>query len=206
MTGEAVRMSSQLRLEWVDPTTLSPNPRNWRRHPKAQRDALEEVLSEVGWAGALLYNEATGRLIDGHLRLDVMRDSGEPVPVLIGSWTEEQERVILATLDPIAAMAEADAEKVRELLDGIGEQSAAVQAVIDSLAEEAGIVLGPEPPEDPGAQIDRAEELREKWGVREGQLWELGEHRLICGDCTDHAVVARVMGREKARMIFADPP
>jgi DNA modification methylase len=48
-------------------------------------------------------------------------------------------------------------------------------------------------PVDAEPQIDKAEELRQKWGVETGQLWQLGEHRLICGDCTDKAVVERVM-------------
>jgi len=62
-----------------------------------------------------------------------------------------------------------------------------------------------EPPEDVEPQIDKAEELREKWGVESGQLWKLGEHRLICGDCTDRAVVERVMGGEKAETLIFDP-
>jgi len=61
-------------------------------------------------------------------------------------------------------------------------------------------------PEDVEPQIDKAEELREKWGVESGQLWQLGEHRLICGDCTDKAVVERVMGGEKAELAITDPP
>jgi DNA modification methylase len=64
----------------------------------------------------------------------------------------------------------------------------------------------PDPPEDAEPQIDRAEELREIWGVETGQLWQLGEHRLICGDCTDKAVVERVMQGERADMVFTDPP
>jgi DNA modification methylase len=72
--------------------------------------------------------------------------------------------------------------------------------------ELTGLDFGGEKPEDPGAQIDKAEELREKWGVCLGQLWQLGEHRLICGDCTDKAVVERVMQGEKAQVIFTDPP
>jgi len=63
-----------------------------------------------------------------------------------------------------------------------------------------------EPPEDVEPQIDKAEELREKWGVESGQLWKLGEHRLICGDCTDRAVVERVMGGEVAGLTITDPP
>lgn len=61
-------------------------------------------------------------------------------------------------------------------------------------------------PVDAEPQIDRAEELRQKWQVETGQLWQLGEHRLICGDCTDAATVARVMGGERADMVFTDPP
>ena len=63
-----------------------------------------------------------------------------------------------------------------------------------------------DPAEDPGPQVDRAEELREKWDVHPGQLWQLGEHRLICGDCTDPAVVERVMGGERAALCVTDPP
>lgn len=60
--------------------------------------------------------------------------------------------------------------------------------------------------DDPGARINRAEELREKWSVELGQLWQLGEHRIICGDSTDRAVVERLMGGEKANALVTDPP
>jgi len=61
-------------------------------------------------------------------------------------------------------------------------------------------------PEDVEPQIDKAEELREKWQVQTGQLWQLGAHRLICGDCTDKAVVEKVMGGDRADCILTDPP
>lgn len=59
---------------------------------------------------------------------------------------------------------------------------------------------------DGGGQVDRAEELRQKWSVEAGQLWQLGEHMLICGDCTDAEVVARVMDGEKADCAITSPP
>lgn len=92
-----------LKLEYRKASELEMNPKNWRRHPKRQREALGKILDQVGWAGAVLYNETTGRLIDGHLRRELA--GNELVPVLIGQWTEEQEQLILATLDPIGAMA-----------------------------------------------------------------------------------------------------
>jgi DNA modification methylase len=60
--------------------------------------------------------------------------------------------------------------------------------------------------DDPGAQVDKAAELQAKWGTATGQLWQLGDHRLICGDCTDSQVVARVMDGEKAALMVTDPP
>ena len=59
---------------------------------------------------------------------------------------------------------------------------------------------------DTEPQVDRAAELRQKWDVESGQMWQLGDHRIICGDCTDAEVVARVMGGEKAALCFTSPP
>ncbi len=59
---------------------------------------------------------------------------------------------------------------------------------------------------DTPPDIDKAEELRKEWHTETGQLWKLGKHRLICGDCTDPDVVARLMGGEKAVLLHADPP
>lgn len=92
---------NSLRLEWRDPSDLAENPRNWRRHPESQVAALSDILEEVGWAGAFLFNERTDRLIDGHARRKVaMQQGSKKVPVLIGSWDEATEAKILATLDP----------------------------------------------------------------------------------------------------------
>ena len=62
-----------LRLEWMYAEELDDNPRNWRLHPYAQEMSLRDAKQEVGWAGALLYNERTKRLIDGHLRKKIAR-------------------------------------------------------------------------------------------------------------------------------------
>jgi DNA modification methylase len=99
-----------------------------------------------------------------------------------------------------------DAVVVEDLLNEIKQDEGELDSYLESLAKDTGAMIGDEPPEDAGAQIDKAEELRVKWGVELGQLWQLGEHRLICGDCTDKAVVDRVMGGEKADISVTDPP
>jgi len=125
-----------LRLEWIEAGSLKANPANWRRHGEAQISALKATMAEVGWAGALLYNERTGRLIDGHAR----KDSVEPetaVPVLVGNWTHGQERRILASLDPLTGMAEADEQALAELLEQVDLSGPELGGLAEALAEMA---------------------------------------------------------------------
>lgn len=200
-----------LRLEYLDPAELTANPLNWRTHPESQKRALKDAIAEVGWAGALLYNERTKRLIDGHARKDEF--AGEKVPVLIGSWTEAQERQILATLDPLAAMAGTDAEKLGALLKEFHTDSQAIQAMLGDLADEAGIDEPAKDKLDDVAPIDQAGELQKKWRTKTGQLWLIPSkslngrsHRLLCGDSTSAADVERVMGGKKVALVATDPP
>ena len=65
-----------VRMETVDPSTLKPNPRNWRQHPNAQRSALVEVLGGVGWVDTVMVNVNTGNIVDGHLRRDEAQKVG----------------------------------------------------------------------------------------------------------------------------------
>ena len=127
-----------LRLEWVDPGTLAENPDNWRTHPTGQMAALGQVLAdpEIGWAGVLLFNEKTGRLIDGHARRKAAIARGDKaVPVVIGNWSAEAERKILLTLDPLAGMATADTSKLQELLDEVTFESEELNSLADGLAK-----------------------------------------------------------------------
>jgi hypothetical protein len=134
-----------LRLVYLKPSDLIANQMNWRTHPETQSVALSDVVSEVGWAGACLLNERTGRLIDGHLRKRIGIERGDkPIPVLVGRWTEEQERKILATLDPLSALAVADSGKLDALLASISTDSPAVRALLDVLKTPEGV--DPEPP------------------------------------------------------------
>lgn len=151
--------------------------------------------------------EGSGHLVDGHARVMLADRNGETE--ILAVWvdlSEEEESLILATLDPLAAMAGVDAEKLDELLREVSTGDTALQAMLADLAESAGILNKPTVAEDPGAQIDRAEELRQKWGTERGQLWEIGRHRLLCGDSTSTDDVARLVGGERAGAVVTDPP
>jgi len=196
-----------LRLEYRSPAELAENPLNWRRHPDTQLSALSDVITEVGWAGACLFNERTGRLIDGHARRKVAIEQGcEKVPVLVGDWSEADEAKILATLDPLAAMAEADAAALDALLRDVQTGSQAVADMLTGLATEAGVI-----PKDvtPGAGGDEFDATPEEGPTRTavGEVWVIGgKHRLIVGDNTAPENVRRLMDGKTVGLCFTSPP
>ena len=111
-------------LEYVSTKELRANEKNFRRHPQAQSDALKGVLEQVGIAGALLaYRGENGlTLIDGHLRKDA---APQTWPVLVLDVTPDEAALLLATHDPIAAMAQSDAAALDALLRNVSTDSAA---------------------------------------------------------------------------------
>lgn len=127
-------------LRRVKASELLPNPKNWRTHPVAQQDALKGILAEVGFAGAVLVRELDDgslMLIDGHMRAETTHD--QEIPVLILDVDEAESDKLLATFDPIAAMAESDAHALDALLRNVDTGSEALQKMLAELAEGAGL-------------------------------------------------------------------
>lgn len=135
----APRLQDRIKeLRRVPGSELRANPLNYRRHPQAQRSALAGILQKVGIAAALIARDTPEGLllIDGHLRAEDYGDVEWPVLVL--DVTEEEAELLLATLDPLAALAETDDTALAALLAGLGDEEAALA----SLVEEAGIIPG----------------------------------------------------------------
>jgi len=104
-------------LRRVKASDLRPNSKNWRLHPDAQKGALQSVLQEIGFVGALIAREVDGKLelIDGHMRADVAADS--EVPVLVVDLNDDEVAKVLATYDPLSGMALIDDGKLGSLID-----------------------------------------------------------------------------------------
>ena len=169
-------------LEEHKPEEIADHPYQWRSHGDHQRAAIRGVLDEVGIAGALLVYEsdATGQLtaIDGHLRKGLDPDVAWPCLVL--DVNDAEAAKLLATVDPIAALAGAEAEALEALLATMETEDEALQKMLEELAENAGIV--PELAPAPEAQMDRAAELQEKWQTATGQVWGMGAYT-VCPKC-----------------------
>jgi DNA modification methylase len=198
-------------LRRVKASELRRNPRNWRTHPAAQARALRGLLNEIGYADALIARELPDgqlQLIDGHLRAETTPH--KEVPVLVLDVTEEEADKLLLTLDPLAAMAESDTSRIKALLETVRSDDAAVQELFRRTAgERLWRTLHPQEIDEVEVAPERAEELKAQWGTESGQLWKIGDHRLVCGDCTDKAVIARLWDHADAcrlRLVWTDAP
>ena len=200
----AMQIRNRVReLRRVRAGDLVPNPKNWRAHPKAQQDALRGILAEVGYADALLARElpdGTLMLVDGHLRAETTPE--QEVPVLVLDLNEAEADKLLLSLDPLAALAETNAVALDALLREVDTGSEGLQQMYADLAEAAELyqddakeIVEDEVPEPPADPI-----------TKPGDLWLLGDHRLLCGDSTKADDVERLMAGAKADLCFTSPP
>jgi ParB-like chromosome segregation protein Spo0J len=119
----------------VAPDELVANPSNPRRHPAPQRAALRGSLDSVGWVAQATLNVRTGNLVDGHARLEEALRRHEPtIPVTFVDLSPDEERLVIATLDPIGAMATLDSAKLDELLAALAPDNDALVGLLDDLA------------------------------------------------------------------------
>jgi DNA modification methylase len=178
---------------------LRPNPLNWRKHPQAQRDALRGILTEVGYADALIARQTEDgvlELIDGHLRAETTPDM--EVPVLVLDVTKEEADKLLASLDPIATMAEKDEDAIRAILAGVKIDNEALASLFEGLVEpelEEGLTDPDVVPEPPAVTV-----------TKPGDLYHLGAHRLLCGDSSKAEDVDRLLDGAPIHLVNTDPP
>lgn len=196
---------------------------NANKHTERGIAALDNSIKRDGWIGAVTV-AADGETFDGSARLEALADampSAEPIivesdgtrPVIVrrtdipDTDDPRAKRLgvaanVIAHMDyapdgDILAMIAADDDAVARL---IRQDEASEEAVKAALADGLFGDGDAEP------QIDRAAELNEKWQVKRGDLWRIGDHRLLCGDSTKREDVERVMQGEKAALCFTSPP
>jgi ParB-like chromosome segregation protein Spo0J len=120
----------------VDPAQLLANPKNFRRHTKAQKDAFRGLVAQVGYIDPVLAQDGTDVVIDGHLRVEVALEDGiATVPVDYYAGTQAESDLILATKDPLAAMAYHDAQALDALMRELVVDDPAVVAMLADLSD-----------------------------------------------------------------------
>ena len=204
-TTGLVALADRIELWPLD--RLRPYERNPRTHSEAQVDQIAASMVEFGWTNPVLVDEQGG-ILAGHGRLLAARRLGlAEVPVIrFEHLSEAQKRAYLIADNQLALQAGWSEELLAaELawlrdesfdLDLIGFDATELERLLaiadgDAVSDDAEDEV-PEPPEEPVS--------------KPGDLWVLGNHRLLCGDATVLADVERVLGGQLADMTFCDPP
>lgn len=162
---------------------LLANPHNFRRHPNVQREALRGSLSELGVIAPVIVNQVTGHLVDGHARVEEYLSAGvQDVPVIYVELSEEEEKLAIAVLDPIGAMAVNDHRALNAILDAVDSDNAGLVDLLDDLRRQAAAYQPELDPELRGddvtdEDVDAARRRMEQDGDRAEQS------RVLCPHC-----------------------
>ena len=197
------------RITMMNVRNLRPNKRNPRTHSKKQIRQIANSILRFKWTYPILADQ-NGEIICGHGRWQAGIELGlKKVPVILMAGLSDVEKRALALADNKIA---SNAGWNREILAAeLGELATLLPdfnldleitgfepAEIDGLVADFG-----DSGQDP---VDLPVKVADQSVSRKGDLWQFGPHRLLCGDACDESCLAALMGRDRAAMIFADPP
>ena len=202
-----------LTVEYRKVEALIPYARNPRTHSDAQVAKIAASIVEFGWTNPILVDGTSG-IIAGHGRLAAARKLGlAEVPVIeLAHLTAAQKRALVIADNRLALDAGWDEELLTLELAELSEAGYDLALTGFEDAEIEELAIGQETEDDTDAyaeEQDAADEVPDVPAVavsRSGDVWALGQHRLICGDATDRAVVAALMEGDTARLCFTSPP
>ena len=196
-----------MEIKTIEITKINPvdyNPRKDLQPGDSEYEKLKKSLAEFDCVEPLIWNEATGNLVGGHQRLKVLKEMGrKEVEVSVVRLDEQREKALNLALNKISG--EWDMPLLKDLLEEIntGAFDIEITGFDDKEIEElmTQFHVAGEGLTDDDAIPEQVETI-----CKTGDLWQLGNHRLLCGDSTKKEDVARLMGGEKADMVFTDPP
>jgi DNA methylase len=212
--GTSVQWRDRIvRLDRIPAAQLTAHGSNWRVHPQTQQAMLGQLLGTVGMAGALLVYDSVQHggltILDGHMRAGM--DPGQAWPCLVLDVTDEEAALLLATYDPLGAMAGRDQAQLDALLAGLGTVDG-LDSLLASLSPPVGDPAPPAPgtrhpcPPDAGARLEAHKRLHLHYETGPGQVWSCGRHTLLCGDASLPESYAVLLEERQPALCLTDPP
>ena len=195
------------KIEQWPTAKLVPYARNARTHSDAQVAQIAASIAEFGFTNPILAG-SDGVIVAGHGRLAAAQKLGlDAVPVVVlDHLTPTQRRALVIADNRIAENAGWDEELLRVELEGLQDEGFDLDLTgfdADALAE---LIAGDEPDNEGQTDEDAVPEVGETPVSRPGDVWQLGPHRLLCGDATVAESYEALLDGEAVDMVFTDPP
>jgi hypothetical protein len=197
-------------VETLPTSELHPDPNNPRRHSDRQIAQIAASIAKFGFLAPILVDEEN-RVLAGHGRLLAANKLGRPsVPVIrVAHLTAAEKRAYMLADNRLAQLSEWDFGKLKIELDALTNPKLEFDYEITGF-DTADIDRMFGGPRGDGAGVDLDDELPTLPDTppvsRIGDVWRLGDHRLICGDAREFYTYERLLGSTKAAMVFTDPP
>lgn len=189
--------------EWVDISALEP----WKDNPRQNQSAIDEVAKSIkrfGFASPIIARAADKMIIAGHTRFEAAKKIGlKSVPVRFMDLDLNDAQLLALADNKIGEIADWDEDKLKDILASLDDQDLSGLGWSD---EELDALIDQDDPVELNGDPDDVPEVEEQAITSAGDLWLLGDHRLLCGDSTKEEDVGRLMAGEKADMVFTDPP
>ena len=188
----------ELKIEYLPIKALKPYEKNTRKHQKKDVDNIARSIEKYGMCDAIGIWGEQNIIVEGHGRIMACKQLGmTEVPcVRLDHLTDEQRREYAIAHNATAELSEWDLDILPDELAELDLSDFDFDFGIDDEEEETEIV------EDEAPEVDEDAEPIAKLG----DIWQLGRHRLMCGDSTDKETVELLMDGNKADMVFTDPP
>lgn len=196
-----------MKIESVQITDILPaayNPRRDLQPGDPEYEKLKKSINEFDMVEPLVWNKRIGNLVGGHQRLKILKDRGDTeVEVSVVDLDDSHEKALNLALNKISG--EWDLSLLKDLLLELDTGDFDMDVTGFDVKEIEDLMTQLHVPEEGLTDDDEVPEPTESI-CRRGDLWQLGNHRLLCGDATILTDVERLMGGEKADMVFTDPP
>ncbi len=199
---------SDFRIEHLPISALKPNSSNARRHSRKQLHQIAASIREFGFNSIVVVDEDNTILV-GHGRVEGARMAGlDRVPVLrVGHLTPQQKIAFSLADNKIALNSDWHMDQLRVLWrDLVGADISFDLEVTGFETAEIDLLVDGEANRGKPDRADVVPQVRSQAVSRPGDLWVLGQHRLLCGDACDPSSFVDVMDGKQARLVFTDPP
>lgn len=197
-----------MQVEKVSISKLNPakyNPRKDLKPGNTEYEKLKRSMAEFGYVEPIIWNKRTGNIVGGHQRYKILKDMKyKEAECVIVDLDDNREKALNVALNKISG--EFDIPLLTDLLKDLSANDFDVSLTGFDEDEISDLFSDADAKEGKDDDYDVNKALEESAFVKQGDLWQIGKHRMLCGDATNSEDLNKLMGGKKANLIVTDPP
>ena len=197
-----------MKIEKIEISKLNPakyNPRKDLKPGDTEYEKLKQSILEFGYVEPIIWNKRTGNIVGGHQRYKILKEMGyKEAECVVVNLDDNKEKALNIAMNKING--EFDIPLLTDLLKDLSMNDFDVSLTGFDEDEISDLFSNADVKEGKDDDFDVNKALEEASFVKPGDLWQLGKHRMLCGNATNSEDLTKLMGNEKANLVVTDPP